>query len=931
MEEKEKLEQEELEQEIVVKRRKFNFRLLLVIVVLLIFSISAYISNRAEFLKIREIDPKYTSIFMKNFAMKTGVFTVSAIATYLIFYINNKIIKKGLKVFFDEENKKMPKLPNKSVSLIAGLISGILSLKFLYTKYIVCANAAFFVIKDPVFNMDIGFYMFVLPFIKTTLIYLIVLALIMVVYTAIYYVITVNVCFEKGISMDSLKKSAFIRQIKFWAIIFTILMCLYILVAAQDIMTGDMLTIKDKESTALTGAGTADTFIKLWGYRLFSVVVLISVINMIRNANKERFRKAIAAASVIPLYLLIMFGVLIYFQEIYVGSSELDKEKEFLKYNIEATKDAYGIDVTAKNITNYDAITEEMVLESEDVLRNIPIFNNEVISKTVVDTKEDVNYYNYEDNNLGVYYDKNGNEILVSLTPREIIDDSARSYNNKTFEFTHGYGVVVTDPNKVDKNGYVSTIQSDFTEKNSDIINISEPRIYYGLQTDSEIIVNSKFGEEFDYPISSTNYEGYSYQGESGQHLNFLDRLVLGVDTGNYRIVLSKYWDEDSKIITTRNVLERVKLLLPYIEYDENPYMVVDGSGKLIWVIDGYTTSDAYPYSQMTTIITKDGMKEKINYIRNSVKVLIDSYTGETKFYITDRNDPIIMMYRNMYPDLFMDLEEEIPESISRNLLYPRYLFEIQSNVIKTYHDITEDTLYRADDVWSTITDGEEEIEAKYTMLRTIGMDNSKLGLIKAYTKEGKESLTSYITGFYENGIPKLGLYKFSADSSIIGISQLNSLIEEDETISAELNSLSVSGVKIVKDVIIVPIGNTILYVEPIYQVRANELESQVLKKVIVSSGNKVAIGENLEIAMENLLSDKNSVKLEYVDMEDIEQVLDSVLEANGNLKDSIKSGDLEMIGKDLTTLEDLLDQLEKLRDQEIKEKQGGKKNEPTK
>jgi len=333
----------------------------------------------------------------------------------------------------------------------------------------------------------------------------------------------------------------------------------------------------------------------------------------------------------------------------------------------------------------------------------------------------------------------------------------------------------------------------------------------------------------------------------------------------------------------------------------------------------------------MTTIITKDGMKEKINYIRNSVKVLIDSYTGETKFYITDRNDPIIMMYRNMYPDLFMDLEEEIPESISRNLLYPRYLFEIQSNVIKTYHDITEDTLYRADDVWSTITDGEEEIEAKYTMLRTIGMDNSKLGLIKAYTKEGKESLTSYITGFYENGIPKLGLYKFSADSSIIGISQLNSLIEEDETISAELNSLSVSGVKIVKDVIIVPIGNTILYVEPIYQVRANELESQVLKKVIVSSGNKVAIGENLEIAMENLLSDKNSVKLEYVDMEDIEQVLDSVLEANGNLKDSIKSGDLEMIGKDLTTLEDLLDQLEKLRDQEIKEKQGGKKNEPTK
>ena len=186
------------------------------------------------------------------------------------------------------------------------------------------------------------------------------------------------------------------------------------------------------------------------------------------------------------------------------------------------------------------------------------------------------------------------------------------------------------------------------------------------------------------------------------------------------------------------------------------------------------------------------------------------------------------------------------------------------------------------------------------------------------------------VPGYYENGVPKIGLYKFTADSSIIGISQLNSLIEEDETISAELESLNVSGVKMVKDVIIVPIGNTVLYVEPIYQVRANELEAQVLKKVIVASGNKVAIGDNLEIAMENLLSDKNSVRLEYVDMEDIDQVIDSVIEANGNLKDSINSGDLEMIGKDLSTLETLLEQLEILRNQEMKNN-GGKVNESTK
>lgn len=914
------------------KKKKFSFRLVLVIVVLLIFSISSYISLRAEYLKIREIDEKYVSVFKTNFYMKIGMFAFVTIVTYLIFYINNKIIKKGLKKFFDEENKSMPKLPNKSIALIAGIIAGVTCLKLVYTKFIVCVNAASFEIKDQIFNMDIGFYMFILPFIKTVLIYWIVESLIMVIYTAVYYVISINVCFDNGINMETLKKNTFIKQIKFWAIVFTIFICLYILVASQDILTGNMISIKDKKGTELTGAGLSDTFIKLWGYRLFSVVVLISVINIIRNTSSEKFRKAIASASVIPLYLVVMFGVLIYFQEIYVGSSELDKEKEYIKYNIDATKEAYGIDINSINITDYDAITPELAQENQELIENIPIFDSEVIEKTISDTQENSNYYEYDTSNLGLYTSKDGEEYLVSLTPREIIDDAARSYNNKTFQFTHGYGVVVTDPNKIDRNGYTNILQSDFNKRYSDILDIKEPRIYYGLKTDNEIIVNSKYGQEFDYPLTATTYEEYSYNGESGQHLNFLDRAVVGLDSGNYRIILSKYWNKDSKLITTRNIIDRAKLLLPYIEYDENPYLVLDENGELIWVIDGYTTSNNYPYSQMTTITRENGNKDKINYIRNSVKVLVNSYTGETKFYITDRYDPIIMMYKNMYPDLFMDIEKDkIPEAISNNFLYPKFLFEIQSNVVKTYHDISEDTLYRADDVWNfATTDGEKVIPAKYTMINPKEIDSPKLGIIKTYTKEGKESLTAYSVGYYENGTPKFGLYKFPADNSIIGVAQLNSMIEEDETISSNLENLEVSGVKIIKDIIIVPINNTLLYVEPIFQVRTNELETQILKKVIVASGNKVAIGDDLNSAVYNLLSDKNSVELEYVDMEDIDQVIDSVIEANGNLKDSISSGDLEMIGKDLQTLETLLEQLEILRDKENLEN-GGKVNEFTK
>lgn len=914
---------EESKIEEIVPKKKFNIRRFLVIVVILFFVIATFISSRTEYLKVKEIGENYTSIFLKNFSLKCAMFGISFAVTYLLFYINNKIIKKGMKRFFDEENRKIPKLPNKSLSLVFGILAGICASKFLYTKYIMCVNATSFGTVDKVFGNDIGFYIFILPFIKTMLIYLIVVALVMVIYTAIYYVISINVCFENGVDLQSLKKNIFIKQVKFWAIIFALLISSYIVFDSQDILTGKMLSIKDESGTELTGAGLADTFIKLWGYRIFAVIVFVSVIKIIQNASASKFKKCISSASIIPIYLVCMFGVLIYFQEIYVGSSELDKEKTYIGYNIEATKEAYGIEIEQKQIENSDTITSNEVSENLEVLNNIPLINETVINKTVTDTQDNSTYYNYNHSNLGLYK-QNGITRLLSLTVREIFNDSNRSYNNKTFEYTHGYSVVATDPNTVDKNGYVQMVQSSFKDSEENVLDIEEPRIYFGMETNSTIITNSKYGKEFDYPITSTTYEENEYDGNAGLKLGLIDRAVVGISTGNYRMILSKYLDSNSKVIMNRNILDRVKTLLPYIEYDEDPYLVVTSEGKLVWIIDGYTTSCEYPYSQITTITKNNGMKEKINYIRNSVKVLVDAYDGTTEFYITDRDDPIIMMYNNLYPELFMDIDKGLPETVKTNIKYSKYLFDVQSKVLETYHEISEDILYRADDVWTLATDGTDKISSKYTMLKLPNSTTSNFGIVSTYTKSGKESLTSYLVGTCENGKTKLSLYKFSAESSIIGVSQLNSLIEENESISSVLKSLDVSGVDMVKDIIIVPIGNSLLYVEPVYQVRLNELETQILKKVIVSSGNKVAIGDTLEDAMKNLLSENNSVKLEYVDMEDINQVIDSIVEANSNLKESLKSQDLEMLGKDLDTLQTLLDQLEVLRSQEL-EKQNSK------
>lgn len=900
--------------EVKTKRKIYKIRLLFVIVVLVVFAFFAFVTNRAEYLKIREINPSYVSIFKTNFKMKLLVFGTAFFTTYIIVYINNLIIKKGLKKFFDEENKPLPKLLNKTICLTIALIVGGLSLKNIYEKFLVFKNATSFGITDPIFNIDIGFYMFILPFLKTLIMFLLVFSLFMILYTAIYYTVSINKYLENGVEVEKLKKSNLVKQVKFWAIMFAIFMACFLIVSSQDILTGDMIKIKDKAGTMLTGAGIADSFIKLWGYRIFGVIVLIASINIIRNATSAKFRKCISAFSIIPIYLVVMFGVLIYFQEIYVGSSELDKEKEYIGYNINATKVAFGIDIDQNTITNYDTVTYENLNGNIEVIDNIPVFNSETINKTIEDSQDNSTYYSYKSTNYGIYNDK-----LISITPREILNDSNRSYNNKTFEYTHGYSVVVTDPNKIDKNGYVSTIQSSINESNSnDLLKIKEPRIYFGLQTNSEIIVNSKYGAEFDYPIDMLENEEYEYEGSAGETLGFLDRVALGLDTGNSRIILSRYLDDSSKIITTRNILQRCKLLLPYIEYDENPYLVVNSEGELIWVIDGYTTSKNYPYSQKISITKSNGMKQKINYIRNSVKVLVNAYTGDTEFYITDRNDPIIMMYQKLYPDLFMPEGAEIDSSIEENLLYPQYLFDVQTSVIRTYHDISEDMLYRADDVWSEATiDSENLIGSKYTMLRTPEMEEANLGIVSVYTKQGKESLNSYLVGSYKDGTPKLELYKFSSESSIIGVPQLNTLIEEDEIISDELKKLDAFGVKVVKDIIIVPIGNSLLYVEPIYQERLNETEeNRILKKIIVASGNKVAMGDNLSAALENLLSDKNSVELEYIDMEDENQVIESIIEANQNLKESVDSGDLEMIGKDMESLMLLINQLETIREE---------------
>ena len=894
-------------------------RIILVVTFLILVSIYAVISLRGEYLQAMEVGQQYVDVFKQNVKHRISFISINFAVLYIATYITTKLIKKGLKKFFDEEKMEIPKLPNKSICLILGVVVSIIAIKFIEEKALLAINSAQFGIYDPIFNFDIGYYMFQKPFIEAIITYFIILTIVYSIYIAAYYIIVFNVYFDKGINPATLKKNTFLKQIITNILLVVIGVSALTVINVQDVLFSKFLNLSNDMS--LYGAGLIDVTIKVWGYRIFALVILICAIMAIRYFKKEKFKKVMISLCAIPAYLVLLFVVMIGFDLIYVNSNELDKEKKYIEYNIDFTKNAYNINIDEIEIQNSGTITVEDIQSNQEVVENINLLNRDIILQSLGQYQTNSGYYSYSTTKPGIYSIE-GKKKMVYISPREILSNDTRTYNTKTYEYTHGYGIVVNSATLVDENGNIEYIQSDFSNKNSKIA-INEPRIYFGLETNEPIVTNAKNKKEYDYPINSTTSNTNTYNGKAGLNLSFIDRVILGVKEKNIGIVFSGNITKNSKIITTRNIRERAKTIMPYLKYDEEPYMVITDGGNMVWILDAYTTSNNYPYSQEIAI-EYEGVKEKINYIRNSVKVLIDPYNGTTKFYITDETDPLVTVYKKLYPGLFQ--EEQIPEEISKHIVYSEYLYDVQSKMLETYHNVQTEVLYRQDDVWSIAKENTTRttsaatgtrIKPYYTQVKTVDDNIPKLGLVIPYTIEGKQNIISYLVGRCdEQNNQKLTLYKFKTENAILGTIQLDTLVEQDEKISKELNTLNTTGTKIEKNIIVIPINNTLLYVEPIYQVMLNN-ESQVplLKKVIVASGNKVAIGNDMSQALTNLLS-QEAIDIEVVG-DDKDELIEQIINANKNLEQSNISNNWEMIGRDMAKLQELIEELEKTVEQE--------------
>ena len=404
-------------------KKKAKKRLFIVLAVAIATFIISYIVFRGTYLETLEIGENYINVFWQNIKYMSTTLFVNFLVVYLMVYLTNIKIKKGLKEFFDQEKKQMPKLINKSVAFISAILVSAFTSSIILEKAMLCFNMAQFGSQDPIFGLDIGYFVFQKPFIELMIWYFLIAIIALLIYTVIYYITVFNMFFD-GVDRKTLKNSILIKQVTTFVMIIVVLIAGLVFVKTQDIGTEKFLTLTSQQTTySLYGAGSVDITVKLWGYRMLAIIIVISVryaMKYIKVGNKKR---VVASIAVVPLYLVALFFVLVVSQALFVTSNELDVEKQYIQDNIEYTKNAYGVNIEEIALENKATITDKDIEKYENILENISIVNKDVVLKDLETTQKAKGYYSYRNTQIGKYL-INGKDELVYISPREILSSN---------------------------------------------------------------------------------------------------------------------------------------------------------------------------------------------------------------------------------------------------------------------------------------------------------------------------------------------------------------------------------------------------------------------------------------------------------------------------------------------------------------------------
>jgi uncharacterized membrane protein (UPF0182 family) len=716
-----------------------------------------------------------------------------------------------------------------------------------------------FGIAEPAFGLDASFYVFTLPVLRFVHQWLLgAVILIITTSLAVYAVVS---AYELGVNLERVA-FALPRAVKAHLAILGASVAL--LLAGNHAI--DVYELVYSTRGAAYGAGYTDLRVQAPGYWAMVAAALLAAVLIIASIWRRGWRPALVGVGIWGVVSLI-FGVAVpsLVEQLDAKPNQLEKERPYIENNIAMTSAAFGLsDISEVFFPADDAVAPEDVRANMETIQNIRLWDHRPLQDTFNQIQSIRTYYTFTDVDVD-RYPVRGAIRQVMLAARELTIDGlppqARTWVNQRLKFTHGYGATMSLVNAVADEGRPQLILQDVPPVGE--IPITRPEIYYGTRPSSYVILKTS-ESEFDYPRGEDNAQSF-YQGTTGVPLgSWVNRLAFAAYLRDGNILLSSALGPDSTIVFRRNLRERIQRIAPFLLLDRDPYIVVL-EGRLVWLQDAYTYSADFPYSEPTVWQGDGTVRVRLNYIRNSVKIAMDAYDGTMKFYAADPNDPILASYQAAFPVLFSPIAE-MPPGLHEHLRYPEDIFSIQAERYSIFHMTDPVVFYNREDQWTFAREKfysrEQLVEPYFVIMKLDGEQRSEFLQMLPFTPRGKDNMIAWLAARSDDPhYGKLVVYKFPKDKLVYGPFQVESRIDQDPVISSQFTLWSQAGSRIIRgNMLVVPVGRSSLYVEPIY-LQAENGAIPELKRVILSTGNRLVMEATLEEAVAKLFGLGNVVQ----------------------------------------------------------------------
>jgi uncharacterized membrane protein (UPF0182 family) len=754
-----------------------------------------------------------------------------------------------------------------------GLVYG-LSLSASWQTFALWLKAPATAEVDPVFGQRLGFYLFTLPAADALSSWLLTLALVALCGACVYAFVSLvstgkdvrETLSAKGAQLSPTARSATYTTVS------AALAVLLIALALRVYLSRFAYLFDDHQ--IFSGVTYTEDHYLLPGLSIVAIVLVLAAAVALFNAFALRRLRVLFAAIALPLLVYVVAVVLIpgYVQSFIVKPNELERETLYIERNIAATRRAFNLErVEARDFPADNSNEDYALADSRPTLDNLRIWDYRALQDTLRQVQEIRTYYDFNDVDID-RYQTNGQTRQMMLAARELditkLPASSRgNWINERLIYTHGYGVTMNTANGFTPEGRPQFVLSNMpTESTAPEIKLTRPQIYFGEKTDTTVYVNTR-QKEFDFPQGDANASTV-YEGAGGFAVGgTLRRLVLAWELGDMSsLPFADDVTAQSRVLMRRRIGERVETLAPFLHYDADPYIVVSDDGRLYWMIDAYTTTDTYPYARHYN--TAGGT---VNYIRNSVKVTVDAYDGSVAFYVFDKDDPLLRAYRNLFPKLFRDADM-MPETLRAHVRYPEALLTAQADAYSLYHTDDAKVFFQREDMWSVAREsvakdgGAAEarpLEPYFALLQLPGGASPEASRtteftdVIVFTPASRDNLIGWMAGRSDGAAyGSLLVYKFPKSKLVNGPLQVNARIEQNAQLSSQLTLWNQQGSRAHRgNLLIIPLGRGLLYVEPIY-LQAERSPMPELRLVVVATQDRLAFGTNFADALTNLFRD---------------------------------------------------------------------------